>query len=69
MPEIRLDRTHVVAVIGELVAASVAEHAGMRLMPRSAARAARSIMREKPGADSGMHRVPRQTRTAIAILD
>ena len=31
MPEIRLDRTRVVAVIGELVAASVAEHVGMRL--------------------------------------
>ena len=38
------------------------------LMPRSAAMAARSIMREKPGAVA-VPRVPRQARTAIAILD
>ena len=31
MPEIGLDRARVVAVVGELVAAGMAEHVGMRL--------------------------------------
>ena len=31
MPEIRLDRTRVVPIVGELVAASMAEHVGVRL--------------------------------------
>jgi hypothetical protein len=31
MTEIRLDRTRVVAIVGELVAAGVAEHVGMCL--------------------------------------
>jgi hypothetical protein len=31
MPEIGLDRTRVVAVVGELVTAGVAQHVGMRL--------------------------------------
>jgi hypothetical protein len=31
MPEIRLDSTRVVAIVGELVAARVAEHVGVRL--------------------------------------
>jgi hypothetical protein len=29
MPEIRLDRTGVVAIVGELLAASMAQHMGM----------------------------------------
>ena len=31
MPEIGLDRTRVVAIVGELVAAGMAEHVGVRL--------------------------------------
>jgi hypothetical protein len=31
MPEVRLDRAGIVAVVGELVAAGVAEHVGVRL--------------------------------------
>jgi hypothetical protein len=31
MPEIRLDRTRVVAIVGDLIAASMAQHVGMRL--------------------------------------
>jgi hypothetical protein len=31
MPEIGLDRTRVVTIVGELVAAGMAEHVGMRL--------------------------------------
>jgi hypothetical protein len=55
--EIRLDGTRVVAIVGELVTAGVAEHVwACALMPSSAAAAARSIMREKPGADSGAPR-------------
>jgi len=59
MPEIGLDRARVVAIVGELVAASMAQH--VALMPRSAELAARSIMREKPGADSGAPRFETNT--------
>ena len=31
MPEIRLDRARVVAIVGELIAAGMAKHVGMRL--------------------------------------
>jgi hypothetical protein len=44
------------AVIGELVTTSVAEHMGVRFDPHFAETAARSTMREKPGAESGAPR-------------
>ena len=56
MPEMRLDRARVVAIIGELVAAGVTEHVGMRLDAWSAAVTARSTVRVDPAADSGAPR-------------
>ena len=41
MPEIRLDRPRVVPVVGELVAAGMPEHVGMRLYAQTAAMAHR----------------------------
>ena len=35
MPEVRLDRARVVAIVGELVAAGVAEHVGLHLDAQS----------------------------------
>ena len=49
MAEIGLDRARVVAVIGGLVAACVAQHVACALIPRSAALATRSIIPEKSG--------------------
>ena len=54
--QVGLDRPRVVAIGSELIAAGVAEHVGVALMPRSAAVAARSTMRENPGGDSGAPR-------------
>ena len=56
MPEIGLDRPRVVAIVGELIATGMAQHRACALMPRSAALAARSTMREKPSADRGAPR-------------
>ena len=65
MPEVRPDRGRVVAIVGKLVAASMARH--VALMPRSAELAARSIMREKPGADSGAPRSETNTNGDCAL--
>ena len=56
MTEIRLDRSRAVTVIRQLVAKGAPRHVGVSLIPRSAAMAGRSTMREKPGADSGAPR-------------
>ena len=47
MPEIRLDRARVVAVIGKLVAAGMAKHVSMCLDAQTSAMAARSIIGSK----------------------
>jgi hypothetical protein len=52
MPQIGLERPGIDAVIRELVAAGVAQHVSVRLDAELAGPAARSIMREKHGADS-----------------
>ena len=61
MPEIGLDRTRVVTMVGELLAAGMAEHVSVRLDAQIGRGAARSIMREKPGADSGAPRFETNT--------
>ena len=67
MSEIRLDRARVVAVVGELVAAGVAQHVSVRLDAQIGREAARSIMREKPGADSGAPRSETNTNGDCAV--
>ena len=67
MPEMRLDRARVVAIVGELVAAGMAQHVGMRLDAQIGRVAARSIMREKPGADSGAPRSETNTKGDCAL--
>ena len=59
MPEIGLDGARVVTIVGELVATGMPEHGACVSMPRSAATADRSIMREK--------RAGREMRDSAAI--
>lgn len=56
MPKIRLDRTCIVTVIGELVAAGVAQHVGMRFDAKI------GPMREKPAPTAGRY-VPTRRQT------
>jgi hypothetical protein len=60
--EIGLDRARVVAIVGELVAAGVAQHVGMRLDAQIGRH-----MREKPGADSGAPRSETNTKGDCAL--
>jgi hypothetical protein len=53
MPEIGLDRTGVVAIVGELVAAGMTEHAGVRLDAQIGHVGCPLDQAGKPGADSG----------------
>ena len=62
MTQIRLDRARVVAIVGELVAAGVAQHVGMRLDAQIGRH-----MREKPGADSGAPRSETNTNGDAAL--
>jgi hypothetical protein len=63
MPEVGLDCTRVVARIRQSKAAGMTEHVGMRaLMARSAAMAARPIIREKLDADNGDPRSEMHTK-------
>jgi len=56
MPEIRLERARIVAVVGELVTTSVAKHVGMGLDAQLRAKSGPLIIREKPGGESGAPR-------------
>ena len=56
MAEIGPDRPRVVVVLGELVAAGVTEPLGVGLDPQIGSVAARSTIRENPGADSSAPR-------------
>jgi hypothetical protein len=65
--EMRLDRARVVTIVGKIVATAMAEHVGVPLMPRSAAMAARSTMREKPSADAAL-RNEKEWRPTLALV-
>ena len=54
--QVGLQRPGIAAVIRQLVAATVPEHVGVRFDAELSPTAARSIMREKPGALSGAPR-------------
>ena len=57
MNQVRLERPGIDAVIGELQTGGMSQHVCVRLDAKfSGLRAARSIIREKPGADNGAPR-------------
>ena len=59
MPEIGLDSARVVAVVGELVTASMAKHVGVRLDAEIGGDGCPLDHGEKPGADLAGHIVER----------
>ena len=67
MPQVSLQRPRIDAVIRELVAAGVAQHVRVRLDAELGATAARSIMREKPGAEKGAPRSDTNTKGDLAL--
>jgi hypothetical protein len=62
MPEIGLDCARVVAIVGELVAAGMAQHVGMRLDAQIGHGGCPLDHAEKPGADSGAPRSETKTK-------
>jgi hypothetical protein len=56
MAHVSLDSSRIVAVIGELVAAGMPQHVGVSFDSQAGFGGARSIIREKPGADNGAPR-------------
>ena len=68
MPEIGLQRACVMAVIGELVTASVAQHVRMRFEGSLASPPARSTIRAKPGRPKGAPRSDVNTKGELRLL-
>ena len=67
MSEVSLQCTGVVAVVGQLVTASVPKHVRMRLDSQLRRNRCRSTMREKPGAESGAPRSETNTNGDFAL--
>ena len=64
VPEVRLQRAGIVAVVGELVTAGMAEHVRMGFEGRPASAPARSTSLAKPAVENGPFRSVMDTNSA-----